>query len=511
MLFRVEKPYIWFPVCKDSPEKKLEFYIEGKKVQEIDIRLGGTNSRTYGCWDASEFVGKELQIEGVDKEALQGVFCHEKPYETVYPYRPKMHCAPEFGWHNDPNGMVYADGYYHMYYQWNPYGCTWGNMHWGHAKSKDMYHWQDEGMAMAPDEKGTVYSGCGISDSEDLTGYGKDALLFFYTAAGGRNKWSEDAGNLFTQRLAVSKDGGKTLMHSDKFCLPHIVNENRDPKIFYHTESKAYIMVLYLDGYDFAIYRSTDLLNWEETQRLSIPGMWECPDLFELPVKNVPGERKWVFWSADGYYLTGEFDGYTFRADSGRKSAYSSALPYAAQSFSGVKDRVITMAWLRMENDRGNFRGMMSLPTELSLEKTGTDHKICFALAKELEKLETEWYDNLEDSFSPNGKACKITLVPEADTQGEWRLMIGRLKLTVDLYSGIFSIEDMEAHTYYMKEKISAGQEISLIFDQEVIEIFAENGKIYGAAEAEENILGMDWEIIKTKDLKISEKVCLYQ
>ncbi len=511
MILKVEKPYVWLPVSKNAPERKLHFYIEGKKVQEIDIHLGNTECEFYGCWDASAFVGKELQIEGADKELLQGIFCYDKPYENAYPYRPKLHFAPVVGWHNDPNGMVYADGFYHLYYQWNPYGCGWGNMHWGHVKSKDLYHWEQVGMAMSPDEKGTVYSGCGLQDKDNLVGYGKDALLFFYTAAGGRNQWSVDAGNLFTQRLAYSTDGGKTLQHSDRFFMPNVINENRDPKIFYHEASKAFIMVLYLDGYDFAIYRSRNLTDWEETQRISVPGMWECPDLLELDVKNVPGEKKWVFWSADGYYQTGEFDGYTFKAESARKSAYASALPYAAQTYSGIEGRVISMAWLRMKNERGNYRGLMSLPTELSLEKVGDDYKVCFAPAKELENLEAEWYDSLKEIVSPEGNAARIILNPEADTLGEWRLTIGKLRLTADFYSGILSIEDTEKHAYYMKEKISAGQEISFIFDQEIIEVFAENGKVYGAAEAEENILGMEWEVLRTEELKVSEKICLYK
>lgn len=511
MTLKVEKPYIWLPVSKNNPEKKLHFYIEGKKVQEIDIHLGNTECEFYGCWDASEFLGKELQMEGADKELLQGIFCYDKPYENAYPYRPKLHFAPAVGWHNDPNGMVYADGFYHLYYQWNPYGCGWGNMHWGHVKSKDLYHWEQVGMAMSPDEKGTVYSGCGIQDKDNLLGYGKDALLFFYTSAGGRNQWSVDAGNLFTQRLAYSTDGGKTLQQSDKFFMPNVIYENRDPKIFYHEASKAFIMVLYLDGYDFAIYRSENLTDWKETQRISVPGMWECPDLLELDVKNMQGEKKWVFWSADGYYQTGEFDGYTFKAESTRKSGYASALPYAAQTYSGTDGRVVSMAWLRMKNERGNYRGLMSLPIELSLEKVGDDYKVCFTPAQELENLETKWYDNLKDIVTPEGNAARIILNPEADTQGEWRLTIGKLRLTADFYSGILSVEDTEKHVYYMKEKISAGQEVSFIFDQEIIEVFAENGKVYGTAETEENILGMEWEVLRTEELKISEKMCLYK
>ncbi|MDD7419074.1 MAG: hypothetical protein PUK46_06365, partial [Ruminococcus sp.] len=141
MILNVEKPYIWLPVSKNAPERKLHFYIEGKKIQEIDIHLGKTDCEFYGCWDASAFLGKDLQIEGADKELLEGIFCYGKPYDNVYPYRPKLHAAPATGWHNDPNGMVYADGFYHLYYQWNPYGSMWGNMQWGHVKSKDLYHW----------------------------------------------------------------------------------------------------------------------------------------------------------------------------------------------------------------------------------------------------------------------------------------------------------------------------------------------------------------------------------
>lgn len=169
------------------------------------------------------------------------------------------------------------------------------------------------------------------------------------------------------------------------------------------------------------------------------------------------------------------------------------------------------MAWLRMKNDRGNYRGLMSLPTELSLEKEGNDYKICFAPAKEIKNLEAGWYDSLKSTISPEGQACKIVLTPEAGTKGEWRLTIGSLRLTADFYSNILSIEDTETHVYYMRERISTEQEISFIFDQEVIEVFAENGKVYGAAETEENILGMEWEVFRTEDLKVSEKMCLYK
>lgn len=133
---------------------------------------------------------------------------------------------------------------YHLYCQYNPYGYEWGNMHWTHAVSKDLLTFEDQGVVMEPDEYGTVYSGCAIKDEKNLLGYGKDTLLFYYTAAGGRNDWSKEAGNLFNQRLAYSIDGGKTLIKSD-LMLPYIVGENRDPKIFWHDEAQHYVCIIF--------------------------------------------------------------------------------------------------------------------------------------------------------------------------------------------------------------------------------------------------------------------------
>ena len=504
MNLKITKAYLWLPVAEAAEERKLHFYIEEKKVQEIDIHLGNEKYDFYAFWDVSDYLGKELQIEGAEDEALQYVFCCDEKPQNIYPFRPKLHFAPERGWHNDPNGMVYADGVYHLYFQWNPYGNVWGNMHWGHVQSSDMYHWEWKGTALAPNENGTMYSGCGIQDKEDLLGYGKDALLFYYTAAGGRNQWSVDAGNLFTQRLMYSVDGGETLLPSEKFLMPHVVNENRDPKIFYHEASGAYVMVLYLDGNEFAIYRSENLKDWKETQRFSIPGMWECPDLFELDVKNVSGEKKWVFWSADGFYVVGDFDGYVFSPESERKSAYSSDFAYAAQTFSGTPGRVISMAWLRMENSRGNYRGLMSLPVVLSLRKEGEEYRMSFEPAKELEAFAGQWEEMHGAEFSPNGNAVELVLSAEKDTTGYWEMMIGTRKITADFYEGIFSVSDVVSHTYYLKASFdkTKSQELRMIIDQEVIEFFAENGTIYGIAEMQENILGMTWQIKVSEGLQ---------
>ena len=242
MLLHISEPYLWLPVNREKPEVKLHFYCNGVKFQEVDIQLGGTDCDFYTFMDVSRYLGQEIEIRGeLPADLLYNIFCYHETVQNVYPFRPQIHFAPETGWHNDPNGLVFADGVYHLYYQWNPYGVIWGNMHWGHAVSKDLLRWEHKPVVMDPDQYGTIYSGCGWQDKENAAGFGENALLFFYTASGGCNQWSVDAGNQHTQRLAVSTDGGETLQRIDGTILPHIRGGNRDPKIFYHRESGAYI------------------------------------------------------------------------------------------------------------------------------------------------------------------------------------------------------------------------------------------------------------------------------
>ena len=496
MKIKITEPYIWLPVDNRREEKKIHFYIDGKKIEEIDIRLGGTDCDFYACCDVSSYLNKTLEIVGHGAEhMLDGIFCWPEKPQHVYPFRPQLHFAPEVGWHNDPNGLIYANGVYHLYYQWNPYGVGWGNMHWGHAVSKDMIRWEHCPVVLKPDETGTAYSGCAIQDKNNLAGFGKDALLYYYTAAGGRNEWSRSRGNLFTQRLAYSLDNGQTLKVSDKFKIEHIVNENRDPKVFYHEPTKAYIQVLYLDENEFVLYRSEDLLEWKEIQRLDFHGMWECPDLFELNVINEDNKKKWVFWSADGYYVIGEFDGYTFKAESSVQNAYSSKLPYAAQSFSGIEGRVVNTAWLRLKNVRGHYCGLMSIPTELALKKTDKGYRMCFRPVRELES-----YRGKENSFETNpeviqlklqGNPVRIDFSWDAPEEGRTKAVIQNIEMTADFNSGCLRFQDRSTgeEISYITLRKGEKTKLSLIIDQEVIEFFGNDGTIYGMAETEENVL----------------------
>lgn len=497
MVLHISEPYLWMSVDKKKPKVKLHFYCNQTKFQEADIQLGGTDGDFYTSMDVSKYLGQDIEIRGeVAEDILSNIFCSNEKVRNEYPFRPQIHFAPEIGWHNDPNGLVYADGVYHLYYQWNPYGVIWGNMHWGHAVSKDLIQWEHRPMVMDPDQYGTVYSGCGWQDKENAAGFGENTLLFFYTAAGGSNQWSADAGNLHTQRLAISTDGGEILQRTGGVILPHIVDENRDPKIFYHKESAAYIMLLYLEKYEFAIFRSADLLHWEETQRFSVEKMWECPDLFELPVDNAAGEKKWVFWSADGYYVVGSFDGYHFTPESDVLSAYSTTLAYAAQSYAGVEDRTISVAWLRLVNDRGNYRGLMSVPMELSLTQNDGGYRICFHFPRELSAYR-KLYRELEKgskTFETKlmGAPAQISLHWEAQETGDTKLWIGDTAVTVNFSKGIieFANPQIDADAIVVSFDKKEALSLDLLIDQEVIEFLGNQGVIYGAVETEENVLG---------------------
>lgn len=260
-------------------------------------------------------------------------------------------------------------------------------------------------------------------------------------------------------------------------------------------ESDAYIMVLFLDEYEFAIFRSKDLIHWEESQRFSIKPMRECPDLFELPVDNSTGERKWVFWSADGYYVVGSFDGYCFTPESEVQCAYSTIMAYAAQTYAGITDRVISIAWLRLSNDRGNYKGAMSLPMELSLLKSKEDYRLRFQLTKEFlayQQLRQELVLTGQNTeWVLNGISAQITITSEQRNSGGIQLNIGDTHILICFDDGTMTFSNPQVYSEKIVVPFDKTEALNLdfIIDQEVIEFLGNNGLIYGAVETEENIL----------------------
>ena len=462
MNIKITGRYLWMPVKKSDETVKLHFFCGGEKIQETDIKLSRYDVDFYSAMDVGKYIGKEIEINGdISDTAKSKIHCSDMEPQNDYAHRPCVHFAANVGWTNDPNGLIFADGVYHMYYQWNPYGTVWGNMHWGHAVSSDLITWQHKPMALDPDRYGTAYSGCAWQDSDNTAGFGKDALLFYYTASGGQNEWSKSAGYKHTQRLAVSTDGGDTLQKKG-LVIDTLADETRDPKVFYHEQSKAYIMVLYLKANDFLILRSTDLLNWKKSQTFTAPKMWECPDLFELDVTNSSGEKKWVFWSADGYYVVGSFDGFRFEPEYEVQTAYDTKIAYAAQTYAGLPGRTVSVAWLKTKSDDGNIRGMMTLPAELSLIKTGGGYNISFKPVPELFRL-------FKSAVAP---ACK----KEIKLDGK------AVVLNIDCTSGgKISVADTEI------ELKASPTPYTVVVDNGIVEYFGNDGQTYGSVEIKKN------------------------
>lgn len=310
-------------------------------------------------------------------------------------YRPQFHFTPEKNWQNDPNGLVFYAGEYHLFYQHNPFGNQWGYMHWGHAVSKDLVHWEHLPIALYPDNESkdsvhcTAFSGSGLVDEHNVTGLqsgDEKTILLFYT--------SQHCG----QRLAYSNDKGRTWKKYEKNPIMAYdeTDDARDPKVFWHKESESYVMALYRapnkndkqKGVSF--YSSKNLIDWEFKSHIA--GFYECPDLVQLPVNRRDDDKKWVLFDGDGSYIIGNFDGEKFIPESPKLKSDFGRNYYATQTWSNIPandGRTIQIAWMRNGEFPGMpFNGQMSFPCELSLRKFTEGIRLIRKPVKEIELLQ---------------------------------------------------------------------------------------------------------------------------
>lgn len=400
------------PIGKHVGTRKITVYRDGKLVDDFDLRLDYVNPCDWVFYDLRRFSGTTVEFGCEPDIAIQDNQCMAplSPNSQTLNYRPYIHFTPNHGWINDPNGLleytspVTGIKTYHMFFQYNPYDTVWGNMHWGHAVSRDLVHWEELPIALYPDADGTMFSGSAIIDRENRTGLkegDEDVILLYYTCAGHNNLRSQ--GKEFTQCLAYSTDGGITFRkYAHNPLIPHIVGDNRDPKVIRCEEMDCYVMALYLDEANFAIFTSDDLLHWELKQKIAIEGDAECPDLFPLNADGDPKQRKWVISGASHVYIVCECRGGRFeQIQAPRRLCYGNN-HYAAQTFSDVSDgRRICIAWNRnLEFPRAPFMGQMSVPLELTLRSRGKEYDLCAMPVRELEQLvaDREVYRDVEFS-----------------------------------------------------------------------------------------------------------------
>ncbi len=325
-------------------------------------------------------------------------------------HRPQIHFSPKIGWMNDPNGMVYHNGTYHLFFQHYPDGTKWGPMHWGHATSKDLVHWQEHKIALYPDNLGTIFSGSAVIDKDNTAGFGKNAMVAIFTH---HNTELEKTGSdkYQYQSLAYSLDEGKTwTKYSGNPVLPNPgIRDFRDPKVFWYEAEKKWVMTLAtLDHITF--YSSPDLKNWKEESKFGKTigahgGVWECPDLFPL-IYN--GQKHWVLivninpggpngGSATQYFV-GNFDGKTFKP----YQTDTQWLDYGPDEYAGVTwdntgDRRLFIGWMsnwQYANDVPTqlWRSAMTISRELGIEKIGNKYFVTSKPVKELNFLNGKEY-----------------------------------------------------------------------------------------------------------------------
>lgn len=441
----VSARYMLVPAADNGQMARLTVTADGESLlgEPQTIRLANAADATY--WipiDLAERQGQKVTVTIAGGAPDDVRFADTIPMEYDEQYRPLYHFTPYFGWTNDPNGMVYHDGEWHLAFQSNPYGTTHSNMHWGNAVSRDLIHWENLPLIVAPDSLGAIFSGSSVVDKNNTAGFGKDAIVGIYTSAGRQQRqsiaWSNDRGRTFTKY-----EGNPVL--SDPAHRDY-----RDPKVAWIGDK--WVMSL-ATGEVITFYGSKDLKNWEKLSEFgrgigSHAAVWECPDLLCMEYN---GEEKWVLLVSINpggpnggsvtQYFIGDFDGTEFHAD---------PLPYplwidwgvdnyAGVTFGNVEGRHVFMGWMSNWNYSNfvptrYFRNAMTLPRELSLKHNGEHLFLASRPAAEVyaaRKQQTEPVDvkvkgnallgGLLEEFD-GAYSIDMTLLPNGDKEYGFRL-----------------------------------------------------------------------------------------
>lgn len=357
--------YLLLPIQDNAPEAKVYIVKDGLQMNvAVNVRLAREHIDYYVPLNLLEYQGKDIAIDILgmpanalcwDSLKLSNVF----DMTNFEKFRPVYHHTPAYGWMNDPNGMFYKDGVYHLYFQYNPYGSVWGNMTWGHSTSRDLVHWTYEGTPIVPDAWGAIFSGSCVVDHENTAGFGKGAVVAFYTSAK-----STPWGDVQSQSMAYSLDNGKTFTkYEGNPILTSSERDFRDPKVFWYAPGKHWVMMLAV-GQHMEIYSSVNLKDWKKESEFGAMqgahgGVWECPDLVEIPVEGTR-QKKWVlicnlnpggpFGGSAAQYFVGSFDGKTFVNES----------PTLTKWMDWGKDNYATVTWNNAPDGRCVALGWMS-------------------------------------------------------------------------------------------------------------------------------------------------------
>ena len=421
-LVHITRPakYLILPIQETSGEAKVRLETGSPADCAMDIRLAMDSVDYYVPFALNGHTTVSIRRIGADALCWDSLRLSDT-FDTTNRdyYRPVYHHTPLYGWMNDPNGMVYKDGEYHLYYQYNPYGSKWGNMHWGHSVSRDLIHWQHLDPAIARDTLGHIFSGSTVVDKDNTAGYGKDALIALYTSA------SDKYGQI--QCMAYSTDDGRTYTkyeHNPILTPFDGLKDFRDPKVFWYEPDKKWIMIVSADK-NMRFYSSTDLKEWTYLSQFgegygAQPNQFECPDFVQLPVDGNKDNMKWVmivninpgcmFGGSATEYFVGTFDGKAFKCDT--KPQITKWLDYgkdhyAAVCISNTGDRTIALPWMSNWQYANitpikQYRGANGLPRELTLYTKDGQTYVAANVVPEAKALRKD--SRAIEGFSLNGE-----------------------------------------------------------------------------------------------------------
>jgi fructan beta-fructosidase len=415
----VDNTHLIVPVANSGQSLLVGIYDGERLVQNFTVTLPLEDQPYWlAPYPLEQFglQGKTIRLAPIDRKRLPAEYREAfdririgterdaySPDDYQQPYRDQFHATTRRGWNNDPNGMVHHEGKYHLYYQHNPFGIAWGNMHWGHFESTDLVHWVERPIALFQHTVNDMaFSGGGFVDFNNSAGLGKNTLFVAFTSTGRG------------ECLAYSTDGGLTFTELDE--NPVVKHAGRDPKIIWYEPEQKWVMVVYSESptseteriapaegmghanRHFAFYESNDLRKWTRTGAFTDPdreAVFECPEMFELPIEGREGETRWILLGAQNRYFVGTFDGRAFHKESGPHGSTHGDF-YAAQTFSDVPDgRRIQIGWVRTGTYLKRFPAQIvsqsfTLPHELALRDTPDGLRLSFTPVKELEALRGE-------------------------------------------------------------------------------------------------------------------------
>ena len=486
--FTVENKYLIIPIKNGAKKTNLSLFVEGTEVRRYgtELAVGPDDVDWYAYFTIEAYRGKQASVKvarGTEEafpliKQADKVPGSEKWYSESL--RPQFHFSQAVGWNNDPNGMVYHNGEWHLFFQHNPVGWKWGNMTWGHATSKDLVHWKQHPNKLFPGTmaKGACFSGGATVDKNNTAGWGKDTLVAFLTDTG--------AG----EAIAYSNDNGRTFTWYEK--NPVVKHRGRDPKVIWYayddndkplndTAKKLgghWVMVVYDEHpqhkRNAAFYTSTNLKEWTEQSHL--PGYFECTELFELPIDGDKNNTRWVVFAADAKYAIGSFDGKTFKPDHQGKHQVHHGPYYASQTFDNSPDgRKIQIGWARMNFPGMPFNQAFSFPHELTLHKTADGIRMFAKPVKEIEKLHKKKHnvsgDSLPLSINVSGDLFDVRAtfaIGSAKTVG---LDIGGNVITYDANARKLNGAAMKP--------VNGRVSIQVLVDRPMIEICGNDGMVF--------------------------------